>query len=120
MANTLPTTMEYYDNLLGEQLTEGGGGSSDFSTAEVTIIGYNDNMGFLPPSFPYVADNNTIVTMPAQEENSHTYTVVLYKGSAWGVIRGADIKAMTGGIELSQDDEFLIVTGDGTLTIEPW
>jgi len=30
MAN-LPTTMEYFDNLLGEQLTEeGGGGSSDF------------------------------------------------------------------------------------------
>lgn len=97
-----------------------GGGSSDFSTANVTIIGNNDAMGFLPPSFPYVADNNTTVTMPAQEENSHTYTVVLYKGSAWGVIRGADIKAMTGGIELSQDEEFLIVTGDGTLTIEPW
>lgn len=27
MANTLPTTMEYFDNLLGEQLTEGGGGN---------------------------------------------------------------------------------------------
>lgn len=40
MANILPTTMEYFDKLLGEQLLEGegGGGSSDFSTAEVTII----------------------------------------------------------------------------------
>lgn len=41
MANTLPTTMEYFDNLLGEQLTDGGGsgggGSSDFSTAKVTF-----------------------------------------------------------------------------------
>lgn len=122
MANTLPTTMEYFDNLLGEQLTDGGGsggGSSDFSTAKVTIIGHNDARGFLPPSFPYVADNNTSVTMGVQEENSHIYTVVLYKGSAWGVVRGADTIAMTGGVELSQDEEHLTVTGDGTLTIKP-
>lgn len=36
MAN-LPTSIKNLNTLLGEQLTEGGGGSSDFSTAEVTI-----------------------------------------------------------------------------------
>lgn len=41
MANTLPTTMEYFDNLLGEQLTEGGGsgggGSLEFVVPEQTV-----------------------------------------------------------------------------------
>jgi len=40
MENTLPTTIEYFDNLLGEQLTEGGGGGGDgFTKANVTVIG---------------------------------------------------------------------------------
>ncbi len=42
MANTLPTTMEYFDNLLGEQLTEGGGsgggGSSDLVPLEFQYV----------------------------------------------------------------------------------
>lgn len=39
MANTLPTTMEYFDNLLGEQLTDGGGGGGGCTTAKVKVIG---------------------------------------------------------------------------------
>lgn len=63
MANTLPTTMEYFDNLLGEQLTDGGGsggGSSDFSTASVTVDitavtddDYNYNI-----IMPYISEGN--------------------------------------------------------------
>jgi anti-sigma regulatory factor (Ser/Thr protein kinase) len=59
MANTLPTTMEYFDNLLGEQLTEGGGGSSDFSTATVSVT-YNSPDNDIYAKVACVEDNTII------------------------------------------------------------
>lgn len=68
MAN-LPTTMEYFDNLLGEQLTEGGGGgSSDFSTATMTI--------------QVIGDENKIALQDfliIEEEDGHRYFVSMHE-----------------------------------------
>lgn len=105
MAN-LPTTMEYFDNLLGEQLTEGGGGSSDFSTATLTINFTGDNAkvgenayfdiyapstlysnGGCPPA--YGTDDAFGITPYVQsfgadeiKQGQIVCPVVLYKGSA--------------------------------------
>ena len=76
MAN-LPTTMEYFDNLLGEQLTEeGGGGSSDFSTAEVTFI-CADEPG-ITIQFINIQDDGIYGVLNITQ-STQTVTVPLYK-----------------------------------------
>lgn len=119
---TLPTTIEYFDNLLGEQLTEGGGGG-DFSTATVTISDVN-KMGWcfaapliaiepsrdFPEAFPYIEHTFFSDTTDAR-------TIVLYKGVA--II---DIVSDEGGT-LSVAGNAVLgngsikVTGDCTITI---
>lgn len=70
MAN-LPTTMEYFDNLLGEQLTEGGGsgggGSSDFSKAILV------NTEELEPNVAYSADKTVAEISQAMNEGKTVF-----------------------------------------------
>lgn len=123
MADTLPTTMEYFDNLLGEQLTDGGGGggSSDFSTAEVTFEGIG---GIVLAGMPKIISTPFDALTSVQDEvHDETYTIALYKGKA--VISldpsggtGQNV-ATSGAIELLDDSAFpvYLVTGDCTITI---
>lgn len=91
----------------------GGGdsGSSDFSTAEVTVI-VNDNTAILYMAHVY---DDTEVEVAIFE--SGTYNVVLYKGCALGsvIASGPSQITVSGDIEVDSADVF--ITGNGTITI---
>lgn len=116
MANTLPTTMEYFDNLLGEQLTGGGGGSSDFSTAEVTIVN-SSNLSTNHLYFPFInPEYNDIEAHNTGFLGTRTFTVPLYMNRA--AILFDEMPAginVTGDAEI--DEEVVVITGDCTITI---
>ena len=116
MADYLPTTMEYFDNLLGEQLTdgEGGGGSSDFSTAEVTL----DNeygADFLYFGAITIEGNELIYTdIEVEAGETATTTVLLYKGKSIDIypINGYEF---TGNVSYDSEKGVYYITGDATI-----
>lgn len=129
MANTLPTTMEYFDNLLGEQLTDGGGsggGSSDFSTAEVTVRGNSEQYFQM---FGVVADISQKLELEEpylaidtidSSVTGDTYTVVLYQGTTYGFAgASSEAIAVSGNVSLlaAEHGTLFVITGDCTITI---
>ena len=108
--------MSIFEMLLANAMGEsgGGGGSSDFSTAEVQI----GNTSGAPVScgIPIVEDmydDSTAITT-INRDDVNTYKVILYKGKSYIFIDSENI-ALTG--DISTEDGFLLVTGDGTITI---
>ena len=92
---------------------EGGGGSSDFSTAEVTITNNSENPALFFGSF--IVDNSITHGFNVSENTTETLTVVLYKGvSVMGVDDELNV-VVTGDITYSDWD--FTITGDGTITI---
>ena len=117
MANIIPTTMEYFDKLLGEQLLEGeggGGGSSDFSTAEVTVNANTQQFEFLVPlineKFGYLGAYDNI-----NPSESETLTVCLYKGKALTQFLTDGVVSVSGNAQLNNNQ--ILITGDCTITI---
>ena len=107
--------MDLYDVAVARKLSSGGGGgSSDFSTAEVTIT--NVTRTDVACAIPFVdnvyEDAEVLTIIPMDEEK--TYNVILYKGSAYFEIDSENI-TVTG--DLSTEDNGIIVTGNGTITI---
>lgn len=102
---------------------EYGGGGGDFSTAEVTIINnsnteyrvYASTASYYPRTGLYVSE----AINEAHGEDSTTLEVILYKGTAYGLIKdyngGTPTASSTGGVLI--DGEDLTITGDGTITI---
>lgn len=91
---------------------EGGGGSSDFSTAEVTASG----IGFFYGAF--LVDNK--IQYEAKLMNASGVLVLGTNGSIIYMYRGGEVTATSGNIEAVYDDDDLIgylVTGDCSLTI---
>ena len=94
----------------------GGGGSSDFSTAEVTIIGTENNVMFpLPTIYEAQGDLPAALAVENVSAQNNTYTVPLYKGVCDATIWGATSVQCTGNAEY--DDGFVHITGDCTITI---
>lgn len=127
MANTLPTTMEYFDNLLGEQLTEGGGsgggGSSDFSTAELTVNvpsrsgvfhGFRIYGAFIDS---YESEDYSIGSIRISSQGTHAITLILYKGVAYMSFDVGITPTTEGLIAYDEDMGMYKVTGDCTITI---
>ena len=102
-------------NALEQAVASGGGGSSDFDTAEMTIVTESTeqiNAPFIAhapmePSFDYINAFSQVVP-------SGTYDVVLYKGNA--VIQILNNATVSGDIEDLSGGMYL-VTGDCTITI---
>lgn len=100
---------------------EGGGGSSDFSTAQVTMSVNNDESFYISGTVE-ILDNEML---PSEGFASGNYTLVLYKGSFEGRIeppsgyRVSNVTS-TGGITITQSPlgSLVNITGDGTLTVE--
>ena len=100
----------------------GGGGSSDFSTAQVTMS-VNNGESFYVTDAVEIIDNEML---PSAGFESGNYTLVLYKGSFEGVIEppsGYRVSnaTSTGGITITQSPlggSLVNITGDGTLTVE--
>lgn len=88
----------------------GGGGSSDFSTAEVTVIGRGSETA-TQFSMPIVDNQRGGIriadTVPA---STKTYIVPLYKGKGYVKVTAGSINDITG--EATDDRGNLIITGD--------
>jgi hypothetical protein len=101
------------------QLTDGGGGgSSDFSTATVTIV--NGDNAYVNGAFIGEDDYNQVegeMSMFYSPQASGANTLVLYKGQALLHV-DAVVASVAGDIErLGGEDSFnYLVTGDCTIT----
>ena len=88
---------------------KGGGGSSDFSTAEVTVVA-NDFFEM------YGAFLQTDGTYFSNGYMDSPLTLALYKGKAYIVINET-VASTSGDITYDSETELYIVTGDCTITI---
>lgn len=118
MAN-LPTSIKNLNTLLGEQLTEGGGGgSSDFSTAEVYFENQLDHMVvFNMPSFTARDEPMATASVVVPAGATARALIVLYQGKAVG---GTDAKGdctASGDIVYDDTEGLFTITGDGGITI---
>lgn len=113
----------WYKEIIDKIGSGGGGGSSDFSIAEVTITNnYGDDLTF---SWAAVYDENELGEgSPAMISPSVyipmggtvTFKMPMYKGKASIEKNGDATLSVSGGIE-QYGDGFYFVTGDGTITI---
>ena len=133
MANIIPTTMEYFDKLLGEQLLEGeggGGGSSDLAVYKVNIVNNTSTNISGIQAYSGVGLNangepteiiDTGIEVIANRNNEIGILVFLKAEEPFGGIRfSSSVNATcTGGVAPMEgiEGQFFIVTGDGTITI---
>lgn len=95
---------------------EGGGGSSDFSTANMTLVGggtpptINIGIVFINPIFDDL-EGNPIETGIA----SGTYVIPLYKGRAVAFIDPANNYTITGNATVDEEGT-ITITGDCTIS----
>ena len=113
-------------NALSKKATSGGGGSSDFSTATVTIVNTNENDNVLIYGAFAYEENEVGPGAPAMtyaeyrfsETGTEVFSVVLYKGSAFINIAGAEGTIST---SVSGDGELMgasvVATGNCTITV---
>ena len=90
-----------------------GGGSSGFSTAEVTVTSLNGNYIYMPYIEDFGDESQTLYTKCSE---SATYTVVLYNGTSFGHIPGLEGSVSVTGDILYDRGTFLI-QGNGTIAI---
>jgi len=94
-----------------------GGGSSDFSTAEVEVI--NTTADLVSVSAVCIRDTPSSAIVPfgtIMADSDRTYTVPLYKGvCSWKITAVDAVVAVTG--DISYDNGNIFITGDGTITI---
>lgn len=101
----------------------GGGGSSDFSVANVTVINHDTSphaielpvlleAGTLNPKQPAVL----FIASVGCEPGETVFKVPLYKGSCVYQSENFPIESTTGGVQY-EDDYVLYITGDGTITL---
>lgn len=96
----------------------GGGGSSDFSTATLTVNGdLTQSDLFIAPGVEK-DPNNEDIAFPMIQSGNSTYTVILYKGRSTLMYMGRQSRTITvsGNIE-TVDTGIYIITGDCTITI---
>lgn len=121
MAN-LPTSIKNLNTLLGEQLTEGGGGgSSDFSTAQLTIA----NTGSSPYAVNlFAVTENGIEWVQSEISDSVVFNIPMYQGKASLPIEvflegGVDptTTVMTGGVSIDETGTKVVIVGDGSFAV---
>ena len=93
----------------------GGGGSSDFSTAQVTII--NNAQSDFVLYFPNIFDNRVHGYLDSSDIDGSPVEAVLYKGACHITYTSDDTLniSVTGNATISRRE--VIVTGDCTITI---
>lgn len=130
LINVRPDTIRVYTETAGLHTLDisqpqSGGGSSDFSTAEVTIINNTSDtsINFLMPTFmetPFIS--STYQSNLIFSHQTVVKPIILYKNKGNIAVRDYEIYetqpnfSVTGSIEYIGDGEFYI-TGNGTITI---
>lgn len=98
-----------------------GGGSSDFTFAEVTFTNTKSGMNVLLLSNLAVIDSESNYIsqgISAFGNNTKKWQVILYQGRAIGSLDSGTITSTTGAIEYDGDEGAYIITGDCTITGE--
>ena len=102
----------------GEEVSSGGGGSSDFSTAKVTII--NNDANGINLYAAVVGENYMDCTDSVGGSASKEINIALYKGKAFAILRTAGGSLIDEDIETTGDIDFddgdITITGNGTIT----
>ena len=97
----------------------GGGGSSDFSTAEVTVVNQkNSDISFIMPVIMEAEDDYpaTVLSTTTMLAHSTVHNVApLYKGEADATTDPGNTIAITG--NATNEGEYIFITGDCTITI---
>lgn len=93
----------------------GGGGSSDFSTAEVTITNRTRTNYTLNLINVNVLGMNSYILVGATQEV--TVNVVLYHGEGRCGVDFTDA-TVTGNVEFDAEEGFVLISGSGTIIIE--
>ena len=110
-------------NHMEQGIANGGGGSSDFSTAEVTVIlgSYMEDTALT--GLPHI-DNGSLrdTDLIAGDEGDRiVFSVPLYKGVLETFCAGeVYAENVTGGIVMDSETGVLTITGDGTITVTVW
>lgn len=95
----------------------GGGGSSDFSTAEVTVINTSAEYASTLKGSIVVdvgSEFGTTYEMDIATSQTKTANVIMYKGNS--IVYISDVESTSGAIQ-SIDGKRFLITGDGTITI---
>ena len=98
-------------NLLGS----GGGGSSDFSVAKVTIHNHNEDVfGF---AIPVISEDTQIISvLMSMFMDGSTFDIALYKDACVAALLGdVDNVTVSGSIDYDEEDGVFIITGDGSI-----
>lgn len=108
-------------NNIEQGIANAGGGSSDFSTAEVTLI--SDTMDGDGTEFPFAYVDRDISTINygalAEYNNSITYEAILF-GGAIGVVSPVSNISVSGSATVNSGPggrTLILITGDCTITI---
>ena len=95
------------------------GGTSDFTTAEVTVTSGEGTTNTL--ALPIIVDSEyySICTVANNDIGTTIYTVPLYKGEADALIISVSppTVAVTGSAEYVSADGYIAITGDCTITL---
>lgn len=95
----------------------GGGGSSDFSTATVTVSNTtSDMLSVLAVSIRDTPSSAVVPFGTIMADSDRTHTVPLYKGVCSWKMTSADVVVAVSG-DISYDNGNIFITGDGTITI---
>lgn len=95
----------------------GGGDSSDFSTAQMTIAGNQSSIG-LTCAYLYEESGEAALTVSSGGIFLGEYTVPLYKGVATAQLDYEEIgNVVVSGNATINEDGLIIITGDCTITI---
>ena len=102
----------------GDETPIGGGGSSDFTTAEVTIT--NNTESDIQLALPVVSEDFTAflnATILASPNSSKSHIVALYKGEAFGRVITDNVPSAvcTGDVSITSLNG-ISINGNGTIT----
>lgn len=92
-----------------ESLGSGGGGESDFSTAQVTLV--NNQGGFTIPACMETPSAGSYANPPSA---ATVITAILYKGHCY--ISDMSIASVSGNIQHIEEAHLYDITGDCTIT----
>ena len=103
---------DLFDIVTARKLSGGGGGSNDFSTAQVTVAIAGDYI-YIPFVFDEGGEAGIVSTGIIE---SGTYSVPIYKGLLVGSIDSTRTVNVSGNAEYNQSNHTIIITGDCTIT----
>lgn len=101
---------------------EGGGGSSDFSTAKVTVVNNAQTLDIYMPYAYYDEYQGEVTSFASSMWNVYSSTTdtkdaILYNGSCEADFTGASSATISIEGDATESDGYVLITGDCTITL---